>query len=222
MRRAIALNPSYATAHQWLGRILEGNGQADEALAELKLAADLDPLSHIILSNYGARLCMSGRYSQAIALLDRALALQSNSAQAIFWKAKALLCLGQTDAAVALIRQLPADSASNRAFIIRVLGPAGLKAEAEALLPRADQTSSTPGFLLLLAAGRRDEGIAALDESVVRGTIVGTLLVDPAFDSIRDHPRFRQLLATLGLTEAHTRSQAWRAANPPERPGAKK
>ena len=43
-KKAIALNPNYATAHQWYAEFLSAMGRHDEALAEIRLAAAIDPL----------------------------------------------------------------------------------------------------------------------------------------------------------------------------------
>ena len=216
-RRAIALNPNYASAHQWLGRLLVREGRMDEALAEIKLAAEIDPLSSRILDNYGSTLGRAGRHSEAIGVLERALVLQPNSAQALAEKAIALLRLGQIAEAVALARHLPPASLNTPGDQLRIFGQAGLKAEAEALLAKSDPRSFFPKAHLLLALGRTEEAIAMLDATAVRANFVDDLLFEPLADPIRDDPRFVKFLAALGLTEAHARAQAWRAAHPAEK-----
>jgi tetratricopeptide (TPR) repeat protein len=52
-RKALELNPAYATAHQWYGQYLVAMGHSDEAFAELKRAQELDPVSLIIQANIG-------------------------------------------------------------------------------------------------------------------------------------------------------------------------
>lgn len=78
-RRAIELNPNYATAHQWLGS--DGLSQIrrfDEALVELRRAEELDPLSSIIGLNLGLTLFYAQRYDEAIAQFNRTLSLDPN------------------------------------------------------------------------------------------------------------------------------------------------
>jgi tetratricopeptide (TPR) repeat protein len=48
-RRAIELNPNYATAHHWYGETLASSGRFDEAIAESKRAQELEPHSLIIM-----------------------------------------------------------------------------------------------------------------------------------------------------------------------------
>ena len=69
-RQAIALNPSYATAHHWYAEHLMWRGRFDEALRESELARELDPLSLIIAADNGAILYFSRQYDRAIDKLD--------------------------------------------------------------------------------------------------------------------------------------------------------
>src|SRR6202040_3475636 len=52
-RRAIQLDPNYATAHQWYAEYLTWLGRFDEAFRESERARQLDPLSLIIVTDYG-------------------------------------------------------------------------------------------------------------------------------------------------------------------------
>ena len=53
-RRAIELNPNYATAHHWYAEYLNWRGRFDEALQESERARQLDPLSLIIATDNAA------------------------------------------------------------------------------------------------------------------------------------------------------------------------
>jgi tetratricopeptide (TPR) repeat protein len=65
-RRAIELNPNYATAHHWYAEHLMWRGRFDEALGESERARQLDPLSLIIAADNGAILFFSRQYDRAI------------------------------------------------------------------------------------------------------------------------------------------------------------
>jgi eukaryotic-like serine/threonine-protein kinase len=73
-RRAIELNPNYATAHQWLGRLLLVMRRPKEALAEIQEALDLDPLSPIINDNLGELLFRNGQTDLGIEVLQKQVA----------------------------------------------------------------------------------------------------------------------------------------------------
>ena len=216
LRQAIALNPNYATAHQWLGRTLLNDGYYDEGLAALRHAADLDPLSTRILDNYAIALRIFGRYTEALTADERALALQPGNVQAGVWRALDLSGLGRHEEAVAQARKMaPLARGGYERFLIGVLVKAGARTEAEALLRAisADRVSQT--FRGLAALGRQKEALDTLNPAMLGMSDIGDFLVSTDFDPVRENPQFVQLLATLGLTEAHARAQAWRAAHPP-------
>jgi TolB-like protein/Flp pilus assembly protein TadD len=67
-RRSISLNPSYANAHQWYGiNCLSPMARHEEALSELRLAQELDPLSIRTAASIGLALHFAGRQEEAIA-----------------------------------------------------------------------------------------------------------------------------------------------------------
>ena len=219
LHRAIELNPSDASAHQFLGRVLLADGRLEEAAAALKRATELDPLSHRILDNYAIVLRDMGRPAEALAFDERALALQPESVQATCWKALDLSALGRHAEAVAQIRRLPVDDTSYSSVAVEVFAAAGMKEDAERELAR---TEPRDRYQALAALGRLEEALAAMEPATISIQGVGSIYTWRAFDPIRGDPRFVKLLATLGLTEAHARAQAWRAAQPAAKPEAKK
>jgi TolB-like protein/Flp pilus assembly protein TadD len=81
-RRAIELNPTYATAHQWLSTTLIRSRRFDEALEEIKRAEELDPLSPIIGVNVGDTFVYMRRNDDAIEQYKRVLILDPGFAYA--------------------------------------------------------------------------------------------------------------------------------------------
>jgi TolB-like protein/tetratricopeptide (TPR) repeat protein len=223
LQLAVTLNPNYATAYQFLGRRLLSEGRLDEGEAMMRRATELDPLSHRILDNYYLPLSLQKRYAEALVVVDRALALQPDSLQARVWKTLCLSALGRHDEAVALLREIPQANDIYAPFVTTVLTAAGLHGEAEQVLtriPRDDRSDNR--FRVLARLGRMQEALDAMDPAQAAIANTGELLFSEIYDPIRAEPRFAQILATLGLTEAHARAQAWRAANPtPARPAKK-
>jgi adenylate cyclase len=76
MRRAVELNPNYATAYHWLGLVLSFLGKDDEAKAAMERALELDPLAHITHVAYADLLLETGDAERAKALLLRARDLE--------------------------------------------------------------------------------------------------------------------------------------------------
>jgi Tfp pilus assembly protein PilF len=81
-KQAIALKPNYPTAHHWYGFFLVSMRRFDEAIAEIKRAQELDPVSLIISTDVGAILFMSHRDDQAIEQCEKTLELDPNFIQA--------------------------------------------------------------------------------------------------------------------------------------------
>ncbi len=75
-RRAIELNPNYATAHQWYATLLAGFGRIEEAIREIRRAEELDPLSHAISVTVATVLFLARDYDATIEQLEKTLALE--------------------------------------------------------------------------------------------------------------------------------------------------
>jgi TolB-like protein/predicted Zn-dependent protease len=222
LREAIRLNPNNATAHQWLGRVLLTQGRMEEALASLATAARLDPLAPRILDNRAWALVLAGRLSEAGALLDRALTLQPDAEQAAGLKAVVLAMRGERQAATVQARTISNEASLTAWLRVQVLALAGETPEAEALIAGYSEGNLIAKLCGLAALGRQEAALAALDPDWLVSTRVDWLLYHPIFDPMRNDPRFRSMLRTVGLEEAHARAQAWRAAHPPEKPEAKR
>ena len=81
-RRAIELNPNYATAHHWYAECLGFEGRFDDALAESERARQLDPLSLIIAADNGAILYFARQYDRAIERFRSVLEMDPGFARA--------------------------------------------------------------------------------------------------------------------------------------------
>ena len=193
----------------------------DEALVELKIAAQLDPLSSRIADNLGLGLSCAGRLTESLATYEQALAIQPGAFQALIQKPWVLRRLGRESEARAILLGIPERDFPLLANRIEVLAAGGLRQEAAALLSGLDAKTTDVAFLLA-HLGRPDDALAALNAGNAVAMMVDLWLFEPAVDPLRNDPRFTNFLATLGLTEAHARAQAWRAAHPAEKPSATK
>src|SRR5262249_39217738 len=77
LRRGIALDSNYATGHQWYAELSIITGHVDDAIGELELARDLDPLSPVINAELGYTLGLAGRYKEALLAGQRGIELDS-------------------------------------------------------------------------------------------------------------------------------------------------
>jgi serine/threonine protein kinase/TolB-like protein/Tfp pilus assembly protein PilF len=72
-KRAIELNPGYATAHFWYSELLSAWGRHDEAIRQVEIALELDPLSPVPNLAMGKTLAAAGRLEKAEAWLLKAI-----------------------------------------------------------------------------------------------------------------------------------------------------
>ncbi|MBA2339351.1 MAG: tetratricopeptide repeat protein, partial [Pyrinomonadaceae bacterium] len=79
-RRAIELNPNYATAHHYYAQLLNNLSRFEEASAEYRRALEVDPLSLIINRHYGESLFFARRYDAGLAQLKKTVELDANFA----------------------------------------------------------------------------------------------------------------------------------------------
>jgi tetratricopeptide (TPR) repeat protein len=106
-RRAIQLNPQYATAHQWYAESLSWQGRFEEALAESEQARRLDPLSPIIGSDYASILYYSRQFDAALKQNRAVLELDPNFEHAQGALVPSYLQLARYDDAIDAINHGP-------------------------------------------------------------------------------------------------------------------
>jgi TolB-like protein/Tfp pilus assembly protein PilF len=216
-RTAIKLNPNYASAHQWLARLLESDGRLEEALVSHRRAAELDPLSSRIADNFGRALLMAGRFSEACGVLDRAVTLQPDNTQARIWRAWALIQLGRKAEAVQEADRLAADETEpfGQTGASRVFYVAGLRDKGDAALAKSARREKSAHYLL--TAFHRGDDIAVLFTGL-EPTNVSMFYYLPEFEALRRDPRFQREIDRLGIRAAFERSQAelakWKASAP--------
>jgi serine/threonine protein kinase/Flp pilus assembly protein TadD len=208
-QRAIALNPSYASAHVWYGLLLLLTGRLDESLAEMKRAKDLDPLSPIIGTALGFVLYQLGRSDAAIEEQRRTLELDPDFARAHDRIGFALLQKGLHDEAIREAEravQLDPGSSQYAGTLAYVLAASGERDRAvphlRELQARARREYTSPYSLALahLALGQRDSAFAWLDRAAqARDPLLLRWLRSPVLAPLRSDARFTRLLRQMGL-----------------------
>jgi TolB-like protein/DNA-binding winged helix-turn-helix (wHTH) protein len=207
-RRAIQLDPDYATAHQWYAECLGFEGRFDEAFAESERARKLDPLSLIISADYAALLYFSRQYDRSIEEFRRVLEMEPNFPRAyivIF----PLVEKGLFAEALADVDQWKrvVDSPWPSAVQVYVYARSGQMAQARRSLqkfPRVDQRQFLdPAAMLMAHVGMdsKDETFAWLQKCYDARAPLTTLKVDPMYDPLRSDPRFQKFLHAVRLAQ---------------------
>jgi serine/threonine protein kinase/tetratricopeptide (TPR) repeat protein len=213
-RKAISLNPGYATAHQWYSAILRALGRVDEALEEARTAFSLDPLSPIINANVGLCMYVARRYDEAAELFRTTIMVEPR----FFWS-HYLLGLtqrqqGQHAAALTELRlalTLASDKETEAVVISDLAyscGVLGDLAEANRLigelktLAKVHYVSPYDLAVAHLGIGDKDAAFGWLADAYhTRDEGLLWLKVDPVLDEIRSDARYLTLLKQVGLDE---------------------
>jgi tetratricopeptide (TPR) repeat protein len=203
-RRAIELNPTYATAHHWYSDFLAETGRPEEALAAAERAAALDPLSPIITTTLAERFYFTRRHDRAAEQLRRALELEPD-----FIQARSLLGLvyaqqGRHAESVAELERAFELTGGKSLRVASALGyayaVAGRRGDARRLLALLSGGGKAPHdvALVLLSLGERDEARRWLERTRQkigsRPALANLLKTDPMYESLRADPEFRNLI----------------------------
>jgi serine/threonine protein kinase/TolB-like protein/tetratricopeptide (TPR) repeat protein len=217
-RRAIDLDPSYATALHWRGFFLEATrGQLTEAARSLDQAIDLDPMSPSIVADLGLVCAFREDFDRAAMYCRRALSVQPDFHRSYWFLGLVGAWTGNFQTAEeALERGL--ELCPGAAFRSRLLGALGfvygqsgkrerathVKREFE----RLRETSYVSAFELAqieMGLGNHAGALACLEHAVVhRDSFAILLRTWNTFTPLRQDPRFLALLAQIGL-ESHGR-----------------
>jgi TolB-like protein/Flp pilus assembly protein TadD len=205
LRRAVELNPNYGIGHHFLGDLLSIRGKFEEAFAAHARALELEPFSTVFNSGYGNSLARARRYDQAIAQYNKALELDPN-----FWGAYGRLSViseirGQYAEAVELrSKAFEANGDARGAALMRESFTNGGWVGLNRFLVGEERPQNAPSYLQAVAftaLGEKDKAFEALNKSFEDHEISLVQLVnnDQRIDSLRDDPRFHDLMKRIGF-----------------------
>ena len=208
-RRAIELNPNYATAHQWYGGYLVSVARFDEGIREIKRAQELDPLSPIINASIGWFSYFARRYDEAIEEGKRAVALEGNSVMAHFFLGQAYLQKKMYPEAIAELEKsntLSPGEPQILSVLTQAYSLAGKGREAERVLEEIlglSRRGYVPAYNVAeayLGVGDKDRAFEWLEKAYAEHSpdLVG-LKTEPRLDVLRTDPRFANLMQRVGL-----------------------
>ncbi len=209
--RAIELNPNYSLARQWHASCLSALGLFDEALKEMTLALELDPLSLNISESMGVLLYLARRYEEAIEQMRGTLEVAPHLAIVHCDIGYCYEQMGRADESLAQFQKAAEISVSNPR-ILSGLGHAcaifGQREKAAQIIDELNRMAARENVspysyaLIYIGLGDKDRALDYLNQAYEErypGLIF--LKVDPEMDSLRTDPRFTDLMHRVGLRE---------------------
>ena len=206
---ALERNEGLATAHHQYAMFLASVDRSDEALAEIRQAHELDPLSPIISTAVGRILHFSRRFDEAIDQCRRTFELHPRFPGAHFDMGLTYLVKGMYPEAREAFKKLSEISGNPKRGLMElawVYGGMGKREKAFRLLDKLTELSTDENLpripLALVHTGLGDveracelleEGYAQRDSNLLY------LQCEPAFDSLRSDPRFQDLIDRMGF-----------------------
>ena len=194
-RRAIELDPNSATAHYlYAFSLLVPEKKFDQALEEFRVALSLDPLSPIMNTNYAATLMDAHRYPEALAQFQKTLERDPTFGPAHHKLSQLYAVTGNFTDAVSELQKFAGVSGSwNR-------DAKGFRDLALSAFHKPDQTTWVA--LALSVTGEPSRALDYLEKAVSDQEIEVVLCIRyPSFDPIRSDPRYKAVVARLGLPE---------------------
>lgn len=208
-RRAIELDPDYATAHHWYAECLGFQGRFDQAFAENERARRLDPLSLIIATDYGALLYFSRQYDRAIEEFRRVLEMEPNFRRAYIMIYAQVQKRSFADALADIEKfRRVSDSPLPSAIQIYTYARSGDLVRAQGGLEKLErirrQQHIDPAVMLVAHLGfdDKEESFAWLQKVYdAHSPSLTALKADPIYDPLRDDPRFQNFLHLVRLAQ---------------------
>jgi serine/threonine-protein kinase len=209
-KRAIELNPGYATAHQWYAEYLSYMGRHKEAITHAERAVELDPLSIIINCDLGQVFYYARDYERAAAQLRRALEMDADFAVANFFLAFVHLQSQQhAEATEAAKRALDLSGGNDPTHIAQLGAVYAFSGEVDKARTTLQTLKELSGeryvspfcvALVYSGLGHKDEAFTWLNSAFdAHDHWLETLKVHPAIDGLRADPRYGELLAKMRL-----------------------
>jgi len=209
-RRAISLEPANAFPYQTYTIFCSFLGRHEEAVSHAAKSVELDPLDlmtnfRLVQANYYAR-----RYDEAVRAGRIAIELTPDSPYTYFYLALSLVALGAKDEAWGMAgtgRKLAGGLPLGEGYFGYLAGMLGRTVEAREVVQKLEAgrkkgyVPSLPIVWTYLGLGETAEGVHRLETALAeRDPFLGSLMVSPAYDGIRDSAEFRRLAHELKLS----------------------
>jgi len=209
-RRALSLEPGNAFPHQTYTIFCSFMGRHDEAVFHASKAVELDPLDLMTNFRLVQANCYARRYDEAVRAGRIAIELTPDSPYTCFYLALSLAALSSNEEAWEMERmgrKLAGGMPLGEGYFGYLAGVLGHKAEAREIVEKLEAgrergyVPALPIVWTYLGLGQTAEALHWLDKALAeRDPFMGSLMVHPAYDRIRDRPEFRRLAHELKLS----------------------
>jgi tetratricopeptide (TPR) repeat protein len=202
LRRAIALDASYAFAHRQLGIVLAFAGRHDEAARAMRRGRELDPLSSMQHSLSAQVAFLARRYEEAVEFARQAAVVEELWI-ASYQRAQACERMGQDERALEALESATRLGGNSKAVALRgyIFAKQGRTREAEDVIGTLEATARekfVPPYAVALVRagfGQIDLVVEALHRArELHDTHLALVAADPKWDALRDEPRIREVL----------------------------
>jgi tetratricopeptide (TPR) repeat protein len=213
-KRAIELNPNFASAHHFYSRLLGALGRHEEARAEIDKAHELDPFSRSINFNIGARFADVRRFDEAIAQYRRVLEMEPSHpvthvglAQAYEAKGMYAEAIAEYRTADVLLEKESAETAERKAAALtqalKTGGAQGYWRKRLEFSQKEYDEGYGSAYNIAITYARlndRDHAFEQLEKSfAAREPDLMWVKTESAFDELGSDSRFQDLLRRIGL-----------------------
>lgn len=209
-KKAIELNPNYATAFHWYSILLRDLGRFEESGEMIRKAHEFDPLSSIIAINISQVYQAQGKYEESVENTLKVISLDPNFASSYNSLALSYLKLGRNAEAIANFEKATA-LGKRSDVMLRNLGfgyaVVGKRAEALAIAKELEanyeKKKSFGQFLAAVYAGLgdKDKAFEWLEKDFQNKEDLGSLGWSIQFESLFNDPRYKDLRKRLGLPD---------------------
>jgi serine/threonine-protein kinase len=209
LKKALEFKPPAVTARLHYAIFLSALGRHDEALAEIRLAQELNPVDLVSHSGEGIYLFLARRYDEAIKQFNETIAMDPNFPIPYVWSALTYIEKGMVDEALVAGEKytvLTGGSGLGVAVQGYIYARAGRRSEAQNIVEQLVQYSKqryVPAIVVALiyaGLGETDLALEWLEKAYEqRDPQMFRIKVVPSFDPLRSDPRFIALLKKMGL-----------------------
>jgi Serine/threonine protein kinase len=209
LKRGIELNPNYPTGHLWYSIYLRSMGRLEEAMAENKRAQQLDPLSPIMVAAIAPLYNLKGDLKSGIEEVKKVIEMDPNFPLAHGYLGLAYLKQGREQDAITELQkavELSGKSSEQLSFLGYAYGVIGKRAEALAVLRQLEERYArreSPAMFpaaVYVGLGEKNQAFDWLERDFQSRTgLLVFITFYPHYDTLRDDPRYTDLLRRIGL-----------------------